>query len=144
MKKTVIVSLITLVCIAVAVVGLNLSCAVQGYNLNEKDLYIALLIVAAALVLLSLLLSLILSPLNVVVTLFNLVALGLLAYVFTNVILARATLVAAQFTYDSVNQLGWQALRYIFVCLGGCLLAELLIVVGAFFNKKKGKEVPEK
>jgi hypothetical protein len=137
MKKSVIVSFVTLVCIAVAIVGLSLSCAVEGYSLKEKDLYVALLAVAAALVVLSLALSFRLSPMNVVVTIFSLAALALLAYVFANVILARATLAAAQFTYDSVNQLGWQALRYVFVCLGGCLAAEILLVIGGFFGKNK-------
>jgi hypothetical protein len=143
MKKSVIVSFLTLICIVVAVVGLSVSCSVQGYDLSAKGMYVVLLILAAVLVLLAMLLSLAFGPLNVVVTIFNLAALAVIAYVFANVVLARATLTAAQFTYDSTNQLGWQALTYSFVCLGGCLVAELLLVVGAFFNKKKGKEVPK-
>jgi hypothetical protein len=137
-KKQIVISVITLVCILIAIATLSLSCAVPGYDLSGKGLYLELLVIASALVTIGLLLSLIMRPLNVVVTILNLAALCLLASVFANVVLARATLAAAQFTYDSVNALGWQALRYSFVSLGGCLAGELLLVIGAFFDFKIG------
>jgi hypothetical protein len=144
MKRNVVISVITIVCIAVSSIALRLSCAVQGYDLSGRGRYVALLAIAAALVAVSALLLLGVTPLHLAVTLLQLTALALLACVFAGIVSARATLAAAQFTYDATNSLGWQALRYTFVCLGGCMAAELLLVLGAFFSREKQTEAPRK
>lgn len=142
MKKQIVTSVLTAIATIAAILGLCLSCSVQGYDLALKPLYIVVLVAALVLVVVALLLSLRLGSHNLIVTVLRLAALILIAYVFANTILARATLAVSQFTYDSVNEVGWKALYYVFLCLGGCLVAELSLVVGAFFTDKKGNGRP--
>lgn len=121
----------------VGLIAVLISNAVPGFSIGGivwvvLELVGALVCVAAAIAL-----SLLFEDKQIFVFVLNLAALALLMLAFGGVIVQRAILASAQFTYDKENALGWSALIPSFVTIGTCLVSAVLLTVNAFLSEKK-------
>ncbi len=64
-------------------------------------------------------------------------AIALFAAAFANVLSERILLIAGLFSYDSVNTVGWQVFYVTVVAMAAFILADLLLIVGAFNKSVK-------
>lgn len=134
MKKTMILSGVSAFALLVAVILALVSNGIGGYAMEHIGLSVTGLVVALLAFAADCYLSKKLSNHNPVIVAVGVIALIFLVVALTNLILDSAVLAAAQFTYDYVNPVGWQALitRGISVV---CVVAGMaLLGVKSFLN----------
>ncbi len=62
------------------------------------------------------------------------VAIILITATLGSIIFQRSAMIAAQFTYDKVNQIGWKALIPSLIAIGTSLIADVALITGAFLK----------
>ncbi len=130
-------SLVACVLTAIGIITTCVGSGVQGYAMSSLGGILFCAIAAIVLMVAGAVLSKMLGAHHFIVVALNLVALILLCVAFANVILERAVLASAQFSYDSVNTVGWGVLYNGFASIALFLISAVLLVVGAFFKDKK-------
>lgn len=64
-------------------------------------------------------------------------AIALFAAAFGNVLSERILLIAGLFSYDSVNTVGWQVFYVTVVAIAAFVIADLMLIIGAFMKNVK-------
>lgn len=64
-------------------------------------------------------------------------AIALFTAAFGNVLSERILLIAGLFSYDSVNTVGWQVFYVTVVAIAAFLIADLVLIIGAFTRSVK-------
>lgn len=121
-------------------IAIIVSNGVPGYGMSGfvwfvLELVGALLCIAAAVTL-----SLIFKDKELFVSTLNLLALVFSMLAFGGIIMQRAILASAQFTYDSGNAAGWSALNSSIVTIAACFVSSVVLAVQAFMPAKKSSQ----
>ena len=122
------------------IVGIILTCVssgVQGYAITSLGIILFASIAAIVLMVAGVILTDRFGAHHVAVFAVNLVAMILLCVAFGDIIMERAVLASAQFSYDAVNSVGWGVLYSSIAGLVLFLLSAILLVVGSFFKGRK-------
>lgn len=137
LTPTFILSAVAFLLALAGFIAILVSNGVPGYNLGGI-VWFALAIVGAMLcVAAAVALSLLFEDKELFVTILNLVALILLMLAFGGIIMQRAILASAQFTYDAENAVGWSALNSSLTTVAACFISAVLLAVQAFLPVKK-------
>ncbi len=134
-------SAVTIVLSLLGIIFISVSNGVQGYAITSLPVIITCAVFAMVCVAGGIYLSYRFGAHHWSVVAINLIALVLLAVCFANVISSRAVLASSQFSYDSVNTVGWTVLYESIAALAFFLIGDILLVVSAFF-KGDEKEAP--
>ncbi len=121
----------------IALILTGVSNSVQGYNMASLGGILASAIIALILTLGGIVLADRFGSQHWLTCVVNVIALVLLMVAFGNFISERAVLASAQFSYDSVNEVGWTVLNE---SIGGIVLyfiSAILLAVGSFFKDTK-------
>ena len=129
-------SIVACVLTIVGIITVCVSSSVQVYAMANLGLILFCTIAAIVLMAAGIFLADKFGAQHYIVAIVNLVAMVLLMVAFANVIMERAVLASAQFSYDAVNTVGWGVLYNSIAGLVMFLLSAILLVVGAFFKDK--------
>lgn len=138
-NPTFYLSALAIIATIVGVVFTTLSSNVQGYMLMLTELttiYVCA-IIAVVLLIAGIICSQLIGAHSFIVYILNLAAMVLLCVAFGEIIMGRAVLASAQFSYDSVNTVGWGVLYQSIAGLALFLVADILILVESFLKGQK-------
>lgn len=124
----------------VGFITMLMSSGTQGYAISNLALTVVAVIVAVLASVAGLYLADKQGGHSLVVAVLSLVACVLLTYAFSNILLNRAELVSALFTYDAVNTIGWGVFYKALVAMICFLVSAVLVIVIAFTGKNKKAE----
>ncbi len=74
---------------------------------------------------------------DVIGTIAVLGAIAVFATAFGDILSERILLIAGLFSYDSVNTVGWQVFYVTVVAMAAFLVADIVLIIGAFTNSVK-------
>ncbi|MCQ2772768.1 MAG: hypothetical protein MJ238_05815 [Bacilli bacterium] len=117
-----------------SLVSIIISNSVAGYQMSGYALTLIPLILAILACGASIAYSFLPKKNEIVKVALGFVAICLICWAFGNIILQRSELLAAQFTYDKVNKIGWQALIPSLISIGLSVLSAISITIGAFLK----------
>ena len=140
LKKQGVAFYLSAVACLMTIIGIILtavSSSVQGYAMTNLGLILFAAIAAIVLIVAGVILAGRFGAHHVAVFAVNLVAMILLCVAFGDIIMERAVLASAQFSYDAVNTVGWGVLYNSIAGLVFFLLSAILLVVGSFFKGRK-------
>lgn len=123
---------VTVVLAVVGFITVLMANATQGYAISNLGLNIAAVIVAAVCVLGVAYFSASGDCHSIIVFALSAVAVVLFMYAFSNVLINRAELASALFTYDAVNTVGWGVFYKSVVAMVCCLASAIIVTVNAF------------
>lgn len=136
-NPTFYLSALAIIATIVGVVFTTLSSNVQGYMLTELTTIYVCAIIAVVLLIAGIICSQLIGAHSFIVYILNLAAMVLLCVAFGEIIMGRAVLASAQFSYDSVNTVGWGVLYQSIAGLALFLVADILILVESLLKGQK-------
>ncbi|MCQ2797455.1 MAG: hypothetical protein MJ241_03220 [Bacilli bacterium] len=117
-----------------SLVAVIISNSVEGYAMSGFALTLTPLIIGIVLSIFAAVYPKILKENEFVKIILGLTIICLICWSFGNIILQRSELVAAQFTYDKVNKIGWQALIPSLISIGLSVLSTISVIIGSFLK----------
>lgn len=142
-KKQGVAFWLSAVAVLLSVIGfitMLVSNATQGYSLSGLGLMVVAVIVSILCIVAGVYFSDKMGGHAIIPAALSLVAVLLLSYLFGNMLLNRAELASALFTYDAVNTVGWGVFRVSVVAIVCYLVSAILIAVSGFMAKDKKAE----
>lgn len=121
----------------IATILLIVTCSTPGYSVSSSGLGITFAVLAIILAAAAVFTALKLGDAHPVPSVLGLAALVFNVVAIAVIILGRANLAASLFTFDSHNAIGWSVLGVSIASLVLFLLADIALIVGAFFSKKQ-------